>query len=142
MKIICSHGLSICFWLLFFKFRFLKLLEAVFRSCSVKKVSLKISENTCARASFSTKLQAGTLLKKRLPQVFTCELCEIFKNTYFNRYPPVAASALYRLNNENLGVKLFLKQNFLFSGADNSHIIQICGRIQSFLNRNGIVTPF
>ena len=106
------------------------------------KFNFKISENTCARASFSTKLQARTLLKKRLPQVFAWEFCEIFKNTYFNRYPPVVASALHRLNNENLRVKLFLKQNFLFSGADNSHIIQICGRIQSFLNRNGIVTPF
>ena len=49
--------------------------EAVVRKCSVEKVFLDISqslhENTCARASFSIKLQAlglrsATLLKKRL----------------------------------------------------------------------------
>ena len=39
--------------------------EAVFRRCSVKKLSLKISQNsqknTCARASFLIKLQAWVL---------------------------------------------------------------------------------
>ena len=29
-----------------------------------------------------------------LAQVFSCELCEIFKNTFFHRTPPVAASSL------------------------------------------------
>ena len=27
------------------------------------------------------------------PQVFTCEFCEIFKNTFFYRTPPIATSA-------------------------------------------------
>ena len=44
--------------------------EAVVQRCSVKKVFLEISqnsqENTCARVSFLIKLQAATLLKKRL----------------------------------------------------------------------------
>ena len=45
--------------------------EAVARRCSVKKMFLEISqnsqENTCARVSFSIKLQGpATLLKKRL----------------------------------------------------------------------------
>ena len=44
--------------------------EAVVRRCSVKKVFLKISdnsqENTRARVSFLIKLQASGLLKKRL----------------------------------------------------------------------------
>ena len=50
----------------------MKVSEAVVRRCSVKKVFLKISqnsqENTCARVSFLIKLQApsATLLKKRL----------------------------------------------------------------------------
>ena len=30
--------------------------------------------------------------KETLAQVFSCEFCEIFKNTFFKRKPPVAAS--------------------------------------------------
>ena len=30
--------------------------------------------------------------KKTPTQVFTCEICEIFKNTFFCRTPPVATS--------------------------------------------------
>ena len=81
--------------------------------CSVKKVFLKISqnpqENTCARVSFLIKLQASACLhqasgirhvcnfikKQILAQVFSCEFCEIFKNTIFYRTPPVAASELH-----------------------------------------------
>ena len=47
------------------------------RRCSVKKVFLKISqnsrENTCARDSFLIK-------------VFSCEFCEISKNTFFTEH--------------------------------------------------------
>ena len=53
------------------------LLEAVAQRCSVKKVFLEISqnsqENTCARVSF--------LINCR-PEVFSCEFCEISKNTF------------------------------------------------------------
>ena len=63
--------------------------EAVARRCSVKKVFLKISqnlqENTFARVSFLIKIQA-------LVQVISCEFCEISKNTFFYRTPPVATS--------------------------------------------------
>ena len=51
--------------------------EAVIRRCSVKKVFLKISqnsqENTCARVSFLTKLQASVcnfIKKETLAQVY------------------------------------------------------------------------
>ena len=38
-------------------------------------------------------LQPATLLKKETPtHVFSCEFCEIFKNTIFYRTPPAAAS--------------------------------------------------
>ena len=54
--------------------------EAVVRRCPVKKVFLKISknsqENTCARVSFLIKLG----------QVFSCEFCEIFKNTFLKKH--------------------------------------------------------
>ena len=48
--------------------------EAVVRRCSVKKGVLKISqylqENTCVG-------------EETLTQVFSCQYCEIFENTYF-----------------------------------------------------------
>ena len=37
-------------------------------------------------------LQASTIKKETLTQVFSCELCEISKNTFCYRTPPVAAS--------------------------------------------------
>ena len=52
-------------------------LEAVSWKCSVKKMFLKISQNsqeiTCARVSY----------KKILALVFSCEFYEIFKSTFF-----------------------------------------------------------
>ena len=57
------------------------------RRCSVKNVFLKIllnwQEYTCARVPFLIKLQAY-FIKKRL---FSCEFCEIFKNTFFTEHP-------------------------------------------------------
>ena len=51
-------------------------LEAVALRCSIERMFLEISknsqENTCARVSFEI-----------LAQVFSCEFCEIFKNTFF-----------------------------------------------------------
>ena len=40
----------------------------------------------------SIKLQAWTLLKRDSTQVFSCEICDIFKNNFFYRTPPVTAS--------------------------------------------------
>ena len=64
-----------------------------------KKVFLKISQNsqesTSARVSFLIKLQAkgcNFIKKETLVQLFSCEFCEIFKNTFFYRTPLVAAS--------------------------------------------------
>ena len=66
------------------------LLEAVVQRCSVKKVFLKISqdsqENTCARVCFLNKVTSLTLQlyqKETLAPVFSNEFCEIFKNTFF-----------------------------------------------------------
>ena len=64
-----------------------------------KKVFLEISkdsqENTCARVSFLIKLQAACnfIKKETLAQVFSCEFCEISKNTYSYRTTLMAASA-------------------------------------------------
>ena len=72
--------------------------EAVSRKCSVKEVFLEISqnsqENTCTRVSFLIKLSEGCnfIKKETLAQVFSCEFCEISKNTFSYRTPPVAGS--------------------------------------------------
>ena len=78
------------------------LTEAVTQSCSVKKVSLEISQNsqksTCTRVSLLIKLQAETrvyfliklqaqacnfIKKEALSRVFSYEFCEISKKTCF-----------------------------------------------------------
>ena len=71
---------------------------AAIRRCFVKKLFLKISQNsqesTCARVSF---LACNFIKKEALTQVFPCEFCEIFKNTFFYRTPPVADSVNFYL---------------------------------------------
>ena len=71
--------------------------------CSVKKVFLEISENsqenTCARVSFLIKLQASAsainfIKKETLAQVFSCEFCEIPKNTFFYRTPVATSDSM------------------------------------------------
>ena len=57
----------------------------------VLKIFAKFTENICVRVSFWIKLQAWGL-KEPLTQVFSCEFCEILKNTFFYRTPPVATS--------------------------------------------------
>ena len=52
------------------------------------KISKNSQENTCARASFLTKLQTrpATLLKKRLAQVFSGYLVDVVDLIDDNRY--------------------------------------------------------
>ena len=78
--------------------------ESVAQRCSVKKVFLETSqtsqENTCAGDCFNKVAgltpQAYNFIKKEsLAQVFSCEFCEISKNTFFYRTSPVATS--YRI---------------------------------------------
>ena len=61
--------------------------EAVVRSCSIKKVILKIQqnsqENTCARISESQAEACNFIKRATLTKVFFSELCKIFKNTIF-----------------------------------------------------------
>ena len=49
------------------------------------KVSQNSQENTYARVSFLIKLQGSALqpYEKRDSLVFSCELCNVFKNTFF-----------------------------------------------------------
>ena len=51
--------------------------------------------------------QAATLLKKRLwRRVFSCELCEISKNTFSYRTPPLAASVFSSLSSITISQKI------------------------------------
>ena len=45
-----------------------------------------------SRVSFLIKLQASG--KETLAQVFSCEFCKIYKNTFYYRRPLVAASGI------------------------------------------------
>ena len=78
--------------------------EEVARRSFVKKVFLKISQNTqktpVSESSSLIKLQAQAcnfIKKETQAQVFSCEFCEIFKNSLFYRTPPVAASSFSQL---------------------------------------------
>ena len=67
----------------------------VFRKRGAFKISQNSHQNTCNRDSFLTKLHVWDLLffEKESPrQVFSCEFCEIFRNTFFIKTSPVAAS--------------------------------------------------
>ena len=68
------------------KKQLLKVIEAAAQTWSVKKVFLEISQNsqehTCARAFI--KIES-------LAQAFSFQFCEISKNAFSYRTPPVAA---------------------------------------------------
>ena len=99
------------------------------RRCSVKNVFLKIllnwQEYTCARVSFLIKLQAY-FIKKRL---FSCEFCEIFKNTFFTEHPRATdfdatlkkkLKSLLYVSNEIVNIStgtLWISIRFLFNGC-------------------------
>ena len=59
-------------------------------SCSMKKGVLenlaKFTGKQLCESLFFNKVAGGTLA-----QLFSCEFCQIFKNTFFYRTPPVAA---------------------------------------------------
>ena len=70
----------------------------------VPKISQNLQENTCGRISFLTKLQACNFIKKdALAQEFSCEFCEIFKNTFFTEHFWVSVSVKY----QSSGLHLF-----------------------------------
>ena len=63
------------------------------RRCSEERVFWEIpqnsQENACARASFLIKLQGSSCnftKKEALEQMFSCEFCELSKNTFFAKH--------------------------------------------------------
>ena len=75
----------------------LKRYRSSHQRCSIKKAVLKnfaifTGKHLC-RSLFFIKLQALQLYQKETPtQVFFCEYCEIFKNTYFEKHLRTTAS--------------------------------------------------
>ena len=58
--------------------------------CNFAKILQNSQENACVRVSFLINLQheACDFIKKELlTQVFPCEFCEIFENSFFIEYP-------------------------------------------------------
>ena len=65
--------------------------EAVVQRCSIKKVFLEFCK--IHRKTPVPESQACNFIKKEtLAQVFSCEFCEISKNTFLYRTPLVSAS--------------------------------------------------
>ena len=67
----------------------------VFCKKGVLRNFAKFTGKTCARVSFFNKVAGKVcnfIKKESLAQVFSCEFCEISKNTFFYRTPLVAAS--------------------------------------------------
>ena len=71
--------------------------------CSIKKDFLKILQNSqedsCARFFFNKVAgKARNFIKKEtLAKVWFCEICEIFKNTFFTEHLWVSASVKSKL---------------------------------------------
>ena len=89
-------------------------LKAVAEMYSVKKVFLEISQkfagkHLCQSLYFNKVADlAGNFIKiETLVQVFSCEFCEICKNTFSYRLPPVAASAAYNFIKKEIPAKMF-----------------------------------
>ena len=59
-------------------------------------MSQNSQENTCVRASFlwTCRPLAYKCIKKTLAEVFSCEFCDIFKNTFLTEHLWVTASVL------------------------------------------------
>ena len=77
--------------------------------CSVKMVFLETPVPESLFLNKVADLRPATLLKKEtLEQVFSSELCEISKNTFSYRKPPVAASKYLQMVSVNTVMKDFL----------------------------------
>ena len=87
-----------------------KLPEAASR-CSLKKVFLKIHKKTPVPESLFNKVAVLRPKKDTLAKVFSCEFCEIFKNTFFTEYFRVTTSQL-QSKREYIKVRRLLFINF------------------------------
>ena len=82
------------------------------RRCSSKQVFAIFAGKHLRWSLFFKKFQSfrPATLKETPAKVFSCEYCKIFKNSFFHRTLPVAASALYHYFS-----KLLLKRPLNYS---------------------------
>ena len=75
--------------------------EAAVNRCSSKYVFLNIlqvsQENTFVGMSVNKVAGLQLYQKETSTQLFSCEICKIFKNTFFYRTPPMAVSVNFAL---------------------------------------------
>ena len=80
-----------------------------------KEYSSEVFQTLLAVPHFSkvavAEVFCKVFLKIRNPQVYSCKFCEIFKNTFFHRSPPVAA--FKRLEAEAVVRRCSVKKVFL-----------------------------
>ena len=91
----------------------------VFFKKDVNKNSAKFRGKHLCQSLFFNKVATiglNFIKKETLVQVFSCEFCEIFKNTYFYRRPPVAASYMNNLINSK-GLNLFKTLLSIYGGV-------------------------
>ena len=64
--------------------------DVVAQRCSVKKVSLETSQNShkniVLESLFSEAEACNFIKKETLAQVYSCEFCEIAKNTFLSKH--------------------------------------------------------
>ena len=104
--------------------------EAVTRRCSVKKVFLEHRKTHVPEPPFLKLLKAqecNFIKKENLAQVFSCQFCEISKNTFSYRTSPVAASepCIYSsqesLFSNNWLLRVLRKVHLLYALLVNGH---------------------
>ena len=103
-----------------------------------QKVFLEISqnsqENTCARVSFLIKLQVSAcnfIEIETLAQVFSCEFCEIFNNTFFTEHPLATASVIWETTLPEGHLQMKLVRNYGSSPPEmflSKGILKICSK--------------
>ena len=74
------------------------------------KTSQNSQKNTCGTVSYLIISQASTcssFKKETLVQVFSCEFCEIFKNTLFTEHIGATTSAIRKYSNKTIVFLLF-----------------------------------
>ena len=81
-------------------FGFFAVFRSSHQSCSIIKDVLRsfakfTGKHLCQSLIFN-KVVGLFLLKKTVAQVFSCEFCEISKNTYFTEHLPATAAVIER----------------------------------------------
>ena len=89
-------------WLIKIRFSVIKIMFCKYRTSRSKllckndvfkrvKMFLKLSQNSQESICVGVSFWYNRLIKKTPTQVFSCEFCKIFKNTYFKEWLRMAA---------------------------------------------------